>query len=304
MDPTGSCVIFEKALLPKCLCRALAENFDFEKFRRICILAGCDYLQAGLPGVGLVKAATFFAKTNGKNLYQVLPRLPRYLNMNSLKITKQFISDFIRAENTFLYQVVFDPIERKQRPLHDYPLSQRSNENDSDFHSINSQESDCDFSYAGEIQPPELALSHALGNLPGSSQTEKIRLPESVPDWSIWNRNYKCGKVLQKKELAKEEPLERPCGAFTVTSTEAFATVAEEVPPKKARSIFDVDTDVNVVAGAPAVNKTITVGSSAACSKYFMNKGSKTSGLSRRSLSSARVTSIASMSELSQVCTV
>ncbi|VDN33883.1 unnamed protein product [Gongylonema pulchrum] len=133
MDPTGSCVIFEKALLPKCLCRALAENFDFEKFRRICILAGCDYLQ-------------------------VLPRLPRYLNMNSLKITKQFISDFIRAENTFLYQVVFDPIERKQRPLHDYPLSQRSNENDSDFHSINSQESDCDFSYAGEIQSPELAL--------------------------------------------------------------------------------------------------------------------------------------------------
>lgn len=45
MDPTGPCVIFDQNLLPKCLCRALAENFDFDKFRRICILSGCDYLQ-------------------------------------------------------------------------------------------------------------------------------------------------------------------------------------------------------------------------------------------------------------------
>lgn len=53
---------------------------------------------------------------------QILPRIPRYLNMNRLKIKKEFIKDFIKAENTFLYQIVFDPIERKQRPLTDYPF--------------------------------------------------------------------------------------------------------------------------------------------------------------------------------------
>lgn len=232
MDPMGSCVIFEQNLLPKCLCRALAENFDFNKFRRICILSGCDYLQAGLPGIGLNKAATFFAKTSGKNLYQVLPRLPRYLNMNSLKITKQFISDFIRAENTFLYQIVFDPIERRQRPLHDYPLSQNISENGSDFQ-CSSQGSDNDLSYAGEIQSPEVATSLALGNIPGGSQTEKIHLPLDVPDWSIWSSKYKSKEKQQNKELAEE--IKKSCGAFTLMLSKSSSKKIAEHRTKTSR---------------------------------------------------------------------
>ncbi|CAG9539579.1 unnamed protein product [Cercopithifilaria johnstoni] len=214
MDPTGPCVIFDQNLLPKCLCKALAENFDFDKFRRICILSGCDYLQAGLPGVGLNKAAAFFAKTSGRDLYQVLPRLPRYLNKNSLKVTKQFINDFIRAENTFLYQIVFDPLEKRQRPLNEYPLSQQSSEDDSEFRS-NSQGSNDHFSYAGSIQPPEIATSFALGNIPGSSQTEQITLPENVPDWSIWSSNYKSAEMRQR-EKRDEEIRKKSCGVFTL----------------------------------------------------------------------------------------
>uniref|UniRef100_A0A914R4H2 Exonuclease 1 n=1 Tax=Parascaris equorum TaxID=6256 RepID=A0A914R4H2_PAREQ len=123
MEASGSCTIYEQSQLPNCLCKALADDFDFTKFRRICILAGCDYLQSGLPGVGLNKAATFMAKTSGSDLERILPRLPRYLNMNNLKIKKEFIADFIRAENTFLYQIVYDPRQRRQRPLNDYPAS-------------------------------------------------------------------------------------------------------------------------------------------------------------------------------------
>ncbi|VIO91030.1 XPG I-region family protein [Brugia malayi] len=217
MDPNGSCVIFDQSLLPKCLCRALAENFDFDKFRRICILSGCDYLQAGLPGVGLNKAAAFFAKTNGRNLYQVLPRLPRYLNKNSLKVTKQFIDDFIRAENTFLYQIVFDPVEKRQRPLNEYPLNQQSNEDDREFHS-SSQESDNYFSYAGSIQSPEIATSFALGNIPGSSQIEQITLPENVPDWSIWSSNYKTAEMRRKEKYDEKIKKKSSCGAFVLKS--------------------------------------------------------------------------------------
>lgn len=47
-------------------------------------------------------------------------------------MTKQFIDDFIRAENTFLYQIVFDPVEKRQRPLNDYPLNQQDSEDDSE----------------------------------------------------------------------------------------------------------------------------------------------------------------------------
>uniref|UniRef100_A0A2K6WJ54 Exonuclease 1 n=1 Tax=Onchocerca volvulus TaxID=6282 RepID=A0A2K6WJ54_ONCVO len=219
MDPTGSCVIFEQNLLPKCLCKALAENFDFDKFRRICILSGCDYLQAGLPGVGLNKAAAFFSKTSGRNLYQVLPRLPRYLNKNSLKVTKQFIEDFIRAENTFLHQIIFDPIEKRQRPLNEYPLSQQSSENDNEFHS-SSQGSNDHFSYAGNIQPPEIAMSFALGNIPGSSQTEQITLPENVPNWSIWSSNYKSAEMRQKEKCDEEIRKKSSYGVFMLTLPE------------------------------------------------------------------------------------
>uniref|UniRef100_A0A1I7VKD7 Exonuclease 1 n=1 Tax=Loa loa TaxID=7209 RepID=A0A1I7VKD7_LOALO len=112
------------------------------------IAFGCE--KAGLPGVGLNKAAAFFAKTDGRNLYQILPRLPRYLNKNSLKVTKQFIDDFIRAENTFLYQIVFDPVEKRQRPLNDYPLNPQSNEDDDEFESS---------------RPPPLRISDSLSTM-------------------------------------------------------------------------------------------------------------------------------------------
>ena len=42
-----------------------------ERFCRVCILSGCDYLPKGLPGVGLAKAVKFFAATDSNDLEQV-----------------------------------------------------------------------------------------------------------------------------------------------------------------------------------------------------------------------------------------
>ncbi|KAK5972834.1 hypothetical protein GCK32_012908 [Trichostrongylus colubriformis] len=58
----GDCVIYEKSQLPRCFTGSMSSQFDFTKFRRICILSGCDYLQAGLPAIGLNKALSFFPK--------------------------------------------------------------------------------------------------------------------------------------------------------------------------------------------------------------------------------------------------
>lgn len=44
----------------------------------------------------------------------------QYLKMN-LHIPEQYIEGFIRANNTFLYQLVFDPVARKVIPLNPYP---------------------------------------------------------------------------------------------------------------------------------------------------------------------------------------
>lgn len=68
MDASGTCIIYERSKLSFCVCMAIEKRFEFEIFRRICILAGCDYLQGGLQGVGLKKAELFFAKTNRNDL--------------------------------------------------------------------------------------------------------------------------------------------------------------------------------------------------------------------------------------------
>lgn len=44
----------------------------------------------------------------------------QYLKMN-LDVPEQYIEGFIRANNTFLYQLVFDPVRRKVVPLNPYP---------------------------------------------------------------------------------------------------------------------------------------------------------------------------------------
>lgn len=43
-----------------------------------------------------------------------------YLKMN-LVVPEQYIEGFIKANNTFLYQLVFDPVRRKVVPLNPYP---------------------------------------------------------------------------------------------------------------------------------------------------------------------------------------
>jgi len=43
----------------------------------------------------------------------------QYLKMNVV-IPEQYIEGFVRANNTFLYQLVFDPVRRKVVPLNPY----------------------------------------------------------------------------------------------------------------------------------------------------------------------------------------
>jgi exonuclease-1 len=81
-------------------------------------------------------------------LLQVLKKLPSYLKM-SLVVTDEYIEGFIKADNTFLYQLTFDPLTRKLCPLNPYPPE------------VNAEE----MKYAGRHFSNERAYQIALGNL-------------------------------------------------------------------------------------------------------------------------------------------
>lgn len=69
MDANGHGTLYEKENLHLSL-GISEEKADFAKFRRACILAGCDYFK-GLDGVGLIKANKFFKKTSQNDLRKV-----------------------------------------------------------------------------------------------------------------------------------------------------------------------------------------------------------------------------------------
>jgi len=47
--------------------------------------------------------------------------MPSLLKMPALNVTPDYIDAFFRANNSFLYQLVFDPVRRKLVPLNPYP---------------------------------------------------------------------------------------------------------------------------------------------------------------------------------------
>lgn len=121
LDANGHCVLYEKAKLAKCL-GPHGDQVEFEKFRRICILSGCDYLK-NIPGVGLQSAKKFFLMTRQDNIRMLLPKLSIHLKAPKLagKVTEEYIRGFINAETTFKHHIVYDPVNEKLTPLEPYP---------------------------------------------------------------------------------------------------------------------------------------------------------------------------------------
>ncbi|CAG2115492.1 unnamed protein product, partial [Medioppia subpectinata] len=116
LDSNGSGRLMDASLITGCL----GSGFDFSKFRHMSILSGCDYLP-NLPGIGLQRAKKFFKMTANTDLRTVLYKIPSYLKMNGkVKITKDYVNAFIKADNTFKYQLVFCPKSRKLVPLTPY----------------------------------------------------------------------------------------------------------------------------------------------------------------------------------------
>uniref|UniRef100_A0A3P9PZ75 Exonuclease 1 n=1 Tax=Poecilia reticulata TaxID=8081 RepID=A0A3P9PZ75_POERE len=145
MDKQGNGIEIDQKNLGRC--RSLGDVFTEEKFRHMCILAGCDYLPS-LHGIGLGKACKLLRLAKDPDILKVIRKMGQYLKMNVV-VPEHYVEGFVRANNTFLYQLVFDPGMRKVVPLNPYPQH-------IDPASLN---------YAGTNLGDDKGLDMALGNV-------------------------------------------------------------------------------------------------------------------------------------------
>ncbi|KAM6916263.1 exonuclease 1 [Xenentodon cancila] len=159
MDKHGNGLEIDQNNLGRC--RSLGNVFTEEKFRYMCILAGCDYL-ASLHGIGLGKACKLLRLAKDPDILKVIRKMGQYLKMN-LVVPEQYVEGFVKANNTFLYQLVFDPVGRKVVPLNPYP----------------GHIDPATLSYAGLNLGDDKSLEMALGNLDINTME---RIDEFNPD--------------------------------------------------------------------------------------------------------------------------
>ena len=180
-------------------------GFTPELFRHMCILSGCDYLPS-VKGVGLVKACKALKLSKSKDSYQVASRLHQYIKGLS-PVDPSYGAEFERADKTFLYQFIFDPRERKLKPLNNYPDTIDPTE----------------LEFAGPFISDEKALQIALGNIDINTQ-----LVIGYFDVNTWLSNRKSGDHLPSMwDTAK---IQDECSQSPRLKTDA--------PTNKAVSVF------------------------------------------------------------------
>ncbi|NWU29834.1 EXO1 Exonuclease, partial [Dyaphorophyia castanea] len=190
IDKFGNGLEIDQARLGNC--KQLGNVFTEEKFRYMCILSGCDYLPS-IHGIGLAKACKLLKLANNPDIIKVIKKMGQYLKMN-ITVPEEYIQGFTRANNTFLYQLVFDPVNRKLVPLNAYG-------DDIDPETL---------TYAGRHVGDDTAFQIAVGNIDISTmeQIDNYNPDTAQPmqqrscDWndrhdnhvnSIWSREYKFG---------------------------------------------------------------------------------------------------------------
>ncbi|XP_068917130.1 exonuclease 1 [Tenebrio molitor] len=180
------------------------EKYSFDKFRHMCILSGCDYLDS-LPGIGLKKALKFVTMTAETNPALFLDKVPRYLNMRHLAINEEYKENFFIADSTFLHQTVFDPFQKRLIPLTPIQTNPEYCKNSGDQFDHNE------------------AFQLAIGNL-NPLTMEKIDNwdPNNsiISQYSIWSTNFKPRPLISEKKPQQESKL---------IKTKSFDSTAVEV---------------------------------------------------------------------------
>ncbi|XP_051579552.1 exonuclease 1-like [Myxocyprinus asiaticus] len=245
MDKQGNGLEIDKCHLGRC--KSLGNVFTEEKFRYMCILSGCDYLPS-LYGIGLGKACKLLRMANNPDILKVIKKMGQYLKMD-ISVPDEYIQGFTKANNTFLYQLVFDPLRRKVVPLNPYP----------------DHIDPASLSYAGTNVGDEKGMEMALGNLdintmqwiddfnPDAPHTQPPKAARSS-SWndkcdssgplrtSIWSKNYEPGCTQpQSPATTKRPPPTR--GKERVVSMQSLKLPQRESQVKRPREDTSLSVD-------------------------------------------------------------
>lgn len=217
LDLQGNALLVENTKLHLAMgCKP--EKYTFDKFRRMCILSGCDYLDS-LPGIGLKKALKFILTTEEDDMKKALKKIPQYLKMKQLDVSDEYIDKFLKAEATFKYMYIYNPLERRMERLHD-------------LDEFGTDEEYC--SNAGTLlEDQEQALQLALGNLnPFTLEKLDDWHPDKI-DWSNVSKKQKrslkhvCIWGSTKCHSKKMESGEKSVGASLPFKKIEFKNMAE-----------------------------------------------------------------------------
>ncbi|NXO30799.1 EXO1 Exonuclease, partial [Cisticola juncidis] len=234
IDKFGNGLEIDQARLGNC--KQLGNVFTEEKFRYMCILSGCDYLPS-IHGIGLAKACKLLKLANNPDIIKVIKKMGQYLKMN-ITVPEEYIQGFARANNTFLYQLVFDPVSRKLVPLNAYG-------DDIDPETL---------TYAGRHVGDDTAFQIAIGNIDINTmeQIDNYNPDTAQPvqqrsgGWndrrdnhvsSIWSREYKFGPTedpAPPKMHFPEKPITK--GLEKIISVKGLKLAGKELLAKRPRS--------------------------------------------------------------------
>ncbi|NWW77112.1 EXO1 Exonuclease, partial [Climacteris rufus] len=241
IDKFGNGLEIDQARLGNC--KQLGNVFTEEKFRYMCILSGCDYLSS-IYGIGLAKACKLLKLANNPDIIKVIKKMGQYLKMN-ITVPEEYIKGFTRANNTFLYQLVFDPVNRKLVPLNAY-------QDDIDPETL---------TYAGRHFGDATAFQIAIGNIdidtmepidnynPDTAQPVQQR----SCGWndrrdnrvnSIWSREYKFGPTEDTAPPKMHFP-EKPTtkGMEKIINVKGLKLPGKELLEKRPRSDLEEISD-------------------------------------------------------------
>uniref|UniRef100_A0A0N5BVS8 Exonuclease 1 n=1 Tax=Strongyloides papillosus TaxID=174720 RepID=A0A0N5BVS8_STREA len=179
------CEYIEFQDIRDCFSSRLRSAFNSDLLRYMCIFKGCDYFK-GLKGMAFKTAEKFFSRISNRDPVSFIKFVKCTTKLNVGDVN-EFTDGFVRANNTFLYQIVYDPRDGRQKPLNAYSneLLQRNEGHDN---SVSSLENGNCLWYAGQVLPPNIARLLAIGNDYDEILEDNLRFttPHGNSHRSIW----------------------------------------------------------------------------------------------------------------------
>lgn len=287
LDLSGRCLLLDSEKLHLSM-NCSKEKYSFEKFRFLCIMSGCDYLDS-LPGIGLAKALKFMSLTEETDPRKFLKKIPSYLNMRKLEVTDEYIENFMKADATFRYVNLCWQIQLFKisnfRHMYVYCPIQRKMVRLNELEDFDTDESLC--VNAGELIDSRTAFQLALGNIDPHNLTitygnfhpdsynpvQQKNMKHFCKHPSIWSRQSKTSsssdpikpKILVPRTQEMEDNLfevykeENSVILETMDETDLISQYSGTIKPQKPKNPLGFFTISNSDYKNPFAKKTAEV---------------------------------------------